>query len=340
MRLGQLRRREFITLLGGAAAAWPLAAHAQQADRMRRIGVLMNVTSDNPASQVQIAAFQQGLQAAGWSVGRNLRIDTRWSGGDVARLQKDAAELIALGPDLVVAGVGPTTQALQRASRTIPIVMAQSVDPVGAGFVASLARPGGNTTGFMQFEYGLSGKWLELLREIAPQVTRIGVIRDHETGAGSGSVVGIAQWAVIQAFASPLGVELSPINLRVAQDIEREMAAFAQERNGGLIVVVNSVAIVHHELIASLAARHRLPAIYPYRFYVEAGGLVSYGPNLVEQYRRAAAYVDRILKGEKPADLPVQAPTKYELAINLKTAKALGLDVPPMLLARADEVIE
>jgi ABC-type uncharacterized transport system substrate-binding protein len=333
-----LRRREFITFLGGAAASWPLAARAQQSERVRRIGLLMNTSSDTAISQAQIAALQQGLQAAGWSVGGNLRIDTRWSGGDVVRLRKEAAELIALGPDLVVAGVGPTTQALQQASRTVPIVMAQSVDPVGAGFVTSLARPGGNTTGFMQFEYGLSGKWLELLREIAPRITRIGVVRDHESGTGS--VVGIAQWAVIQAFASPLGVELTPIHLRIAGDTERELAAFAQGSNDGLIVVVNSVAMLRHELIVSLAARHRLPAIYPYRFFVEAGGLMSYGPDLIGQYRRAAGYVDRILKGEKPADLPVQAPTKYELAINLKTAKTLGLEVPQTLLARANEVIE
>jgi putative ABC transport system substrate-binding protein len=338
MRFNRLRRREFMTLLGGAAAALPLGVRAQQSERIRRIGVLMNASPEHPVAQLQIAAFQQGLQEAGWSVGRNLRIDTRWSGGDVVRLRRPAGELIALDPDLVVAGVGPTTQALQQASRSIPIVMAQSVDPVGAGFVRSLARPGGNTTGFMQFEYGLSGKWLELLREIAPRVTRIGVLRDQESGTGS--VVGIAQWAVIQAFASPLGIELTPINLRVAGDTESDVAAFAPGPNDGLIVVVNSTAILRHELIAALAARHRVPAIYPYRFFVEAGGLISYGPDLVSQYRRAAGYVDRILNGEKPADLPVQAPTKYELVINLKTANALGLDVPPMLLARADEVIE
>jgi putative ABC transport system substrate-binding protein len=298
----------------------------------------MYTTADEPASQARIAGLQQGLQQAGWSVGRNLRIDTRWSAGDAARLRKDAADLVALGPDLIVAGVGPTTQALQQASRTVPIVMAQAVDPVGSGLVRSLARPGGNTTGFTQFEYGLSGKWLELLREIAPQVKRVGVVRDQE--AGTGSVVGIAQWAVIQAFASGLGVELSPISLRIATDAENEMTALAQGPNAGLIVVVGTVTTMRHEILISLAARHRLPAIYPYRFYVEAGGLLSYGPNLIDLYRRAASYVDRILKGEKPADLPVQAPTKYELVINLKTAKALGLEVPPTLLARADEVIE
>jgi putative ABC transport system substrate-binding protein len=332
-----VKRRQFITLLGGAAAAWPIAVRAQ-GERVRRIGVLMYTTADEPASQARIAALQQGLQQAGWSVGRNLRIDTRWSAGDAARLRKDAADLVALGPDLIVAGVGPTTQALQQASRTVPIVMAQAVDPVGSGLVRSLARPGGNTTGFTQFEYGLSGKWLELLREIAPQVKRVGVVRDQQ--AGTGSVVGIAQWAVIQAFASGLGVELSPISLRIATDAENEMTALAQGPNAGLIVVVGTVTTMRHEILISLAARHRLPAIYPYRFYVEAGGLLSYGPNLIDLYRRAASYVDRILKGEKPADLPVQAPTKYELVINLKTAKALGLEVPPTLLARADEVIE
>jgi putative ABC transport system substrate-binding protein len=336
-----VKRRQFITLLGGAAAAWPIAVRAQ-GERVRRIGVLMYTTADEPASQARIAALQQGLQQAGWSVGRNLRIDTRWSAGDAARLRKDAADLVALGPDLIVAGVGPTTQALQQASRTVPIVMAQAVDPVGSGLVRSLARPGGNTTGFTQFEYGLSGKWLELLREIAPQVKRVGVVRDQvrDQEAGTGSVVGIAQWAVIQAFASGLGVELSPISLRIATDAENEMTALAQGPNAGLIVVVGTVTTMRHEILISLAARHRLPAIYPYRFYVEAGGLLSYGPNLIDLYRRAASYVDRILKGEKPADLPVQAPTKYELVINLKTAKALGLEVPPTLLARADEVIE
>jgi putative tryptophan/tyrosine transport system substrate-binding protein len=333
-----MRRRDFITLLGGAAAAWPLAVHAQPAERMRRVGVLMHTSPDNQDSQDRIAALQQGLHEAGWSVGRNLRIDTSWSSGNVAGLRKGAADLVALGVDVAVAGVGPTTQALQQVSRTIPIVMAQSVDPVGAGFVTSLARPKGNTTGFMQFEYGLSGKWLELLKEIKPNIARIGVIRDDESGTGS--VVGTAQWAVIQAFASPSGVELTPINFRNAGDTERDVAAFALEPNGGLIVVVGSTVTIHHKLIISLAARHRLPAVYPYRFFVEAGGLMSYGPNLIDLYRHAAGYVDRILKGEKPADLPVQAPTKYELVINTKTAKALGLTVPPTLLARADEVIE
>jgi putative ABC transport system substrate-binding protein len=333
-----MRRRDFITLLGGAAA-WPLAARAQQGERVRRIGVLMHTVSDDPSSQVRIAALQQGLQEVGLSVGRNLRIDTRWSGGDAARLRKEAVDLVALGPEVIVAGVGPTTQALQHATRSVPIVMAQSVDPVGGGFVRRLARPGGNTTGFMQFEYSLSGKWLELLRDIAPQVRRIGIVRDVE--AGTGSVVGTAQWAVIQAFASPLGVELTPINLGTGGDnTDQEVGAFAEGMSGGLIVVVGSNVTIRHEQIIALAAKHRMPAIYPYRFFVDAGGLISYGPNLIDLYRRAATYVDRILKGEKPADLPVQAPTKYELVINLKTAKALALTVPPTLLALADEVIE
>jgi ABC-type uncharacterized transport system substrate-binding protein len=328
-----MRRREFITLLGGAAAAWPLAAHAQQVERVRRVGVLMYTTPDEPESQARITALAQGLQEAGWSVGRNLRIDTRWSSGDLARLGRDAAELVALGSDVLVAGTGPTTAALQQATRTVPIVMAQGVDPVGGGFVKSLARPGGNTTGFTQFEFGLSAKWLELLREVAPHVTRVGVVRE---AIGQ---VGIAQWAVIGAAASPLGVELSPINLHIAGDTERAVSEFARESNVGLIVLVSTVATIQRELIVTLAARYRLPAVYPYRFFVAGGGLMSYGPNVIDGYRRTASYVDRILKGEKPADLPVQAPTKYQLVINLKSAKALGLELPPTLLARADEVI-
>jgi putative tryptophan/tyrosine transport system substrate-binding protein len=329
-----MKRRAFITLLGGAAVAWPLAAWAQQPERIRRVGVLMYTTPDEPESQARITALAQGLQEAGWTVGRNVRIDVRWSSGDLARLRKDAADLVALGSDVLVAGVGPTAQILQEASRTVPIVMAQGVDPVGAGVVRSLARPGGNTTGFIQFEYGLSAKWLELLREIAPQVSRVGIIRDP-FGA-----VGIGQWAVIGVAASALGVELSPIDLHVAGDTEAIVSEFASGPNGGLIVVTGTVTTIQRERIVALAARHRLPAVYPYRFFVEAGGLMSYGPDLIDGYRRAAGYVDRILKGEKPADLPVQAPTKYELVINPKTAKALGLEVPPMLLARADEVIE
>jgi putative tryptophan/tyrosine transport system substrate-binding protein len=328
-----LRRRQFLTLLGGAVA-WPLPAQAQQVERARRVGVLMYTTPDEPESQARITALAQGLQEAGWSVGRNLRIDTRWSSGDLARLGRDAAELVALGADVLVAGTGPTTAALQQATRTVPIVMAQGVDPVGGGFVKSLARPGGNTTGFTQFEFGLSAKWLELLREVTPHVTRVGVIREPI------GQVGVAQWAVIGAAASPLGVELSPINLHIAGDTERAVSEFARESNVGLIVLVSTVATIQRELIVTLAARYRLPAVYPYRFFVAGGGLMSYGPNVIDGYRRTASYVDRILKGEKPADLPVQAPTKYQLVINLKSARALGLEVPPMLLARADEVIE
>jgi putative ABC transport system substrate-binding protein len=329
-----MRRREFMTLLGGAAVAWPVAARAQQPERMRRIGVLMHTTPDEPESQVRLEAFLQGLQEAGWAVGRNVRIETRWAGGsDVARLRKEALELIGLGPDVILAGVGATTVTLQEATRTVPIVFAQGVDPVGSFQVASLARPGGNTTGFTQFEYGLSAKWLELLKEAAPRVARVGVLRES-------GVAAIGQWAVIQAAASPLGVELSPIQLRDPGGIERDVTAFAGEPNGGLIVVVSTASQIHRELIVELAARHRLPAVYPYRFFVTHGGLMSYGPDLVGLYRRAAGYVSRILNGEKPANLPVQAPTKYELAINLKTAKALDLDVLPSLLARADEVIE
>jgi putative ABC transport system substrate-binding protein len=327
-----MTRREFITLLGGALA-WPVAARAQQGEQVRHVGVLMYTSPEEPDSQARVAAIQRGLEETGWTVGRNLQIDTRWSGGDPARLRKDAADLVALGSDVIVAGVGPTAPALAQASRTVPIVMAQGVDPVGAGFVASLARPGGNMTGFTQFEYTLSGKWIELLKEIAPQVSRVGVIRDL------GGPVGIGQWAVIQAFAAPMGIELSPINL-LAGETERDLSAFARGPSGGLIIVVSTIATIQRELIVAFAARHKLPAVYPYRFFVEAGGLISYGPNLIDLYRRAASYVDRILKGEKPADLPVQAPTKYELVINLKTAKALGLTVPPTLLARADEVIE
>jgi putative ABC transport system substrate-binding protein len=332
-----MRRREFLGSLG-AAAMWPAAAWAQQGAGVRRIGVLMHTNPDNRDSQARLAALQQGLREAGWSVGSNVRFEISWSGGVMAQLRKGAADLVALGVDLLVAGVGPTTQALQNASRSIPIVMAQAVDPVGAGFVSSLSRPRGNTTGFMQFEYGLSGKWLELLKELAPQVRRVGVVRDHE--AGTGSVVGTAQWAVIQAFASPLGTELTPINFRSTSDAEREIAEFSREPHGGLITVVGSTVTIQYQLIISAAARHNIPAVYPYRFYVEAGGLASYGPDLPDLYRRAAGYIDRILKGEKPGDLPVQAPTKYHLAINLKTAKALGIMAPPTLLARADEVIE
>jgi len=319
-------------VMAGSAAAWPLTARSQE--RMRRVGILMYTTPGEPESQARITALAQGLEAAGWAVGRNLRIDTRWSSGDLALLRKDAADLAAGGFDVIVAGVGPTTAALQQATRTVPIIMAQGVDPVGASFVRSLARPRGNITGFTQFEFSLAAKWFELLKEIAPRITRVGVVRE---AVGQ---VGVALWAVIGTAAAPFGVELSPLDVHVASDTERALSEFASEPNGGVIVVVSTVATIQRDLIIAFAARHKVPVVYPYRFFVEAGGLMSYGPNLIDGYRRTATYVDRILKGEKPADLPVQAPTKYELAINLKTAKALGLDVPPTLLARADAVIE
>ena len=327
-----MRRREFITLLGGAAT-WPLAARAQDGERMRRIGVLMHTAADEPESQARLAAFMQGLQELGWGVGRNLRIDYRWSVGDAARLYKDAAELVALAPEVILGGVGATAAALQRASRTVPVVMAQGIDPVGNGYIESLARPGGNITGFIQFEYGLAGKWAELLKEVAPRITRVGVLR--EPGAAA-----IGQWTMIQAVAQSFGAELKPIDLRNASEIELAVMAFAGSPNGGLIVAVSAAALTYRELIIKLAAQHRLPAVYAYRVFVTSGGLITYGPDIASLYRRAAGYVDRILKGEKPADLPVQAPTKYELVINLKTAKELGIDVPAQLLARADEVIE
>jgi putative ABC transport system substrate-binding protein len=328
-----MRRREFITLLGGAAAAWPLAARAQQPERVRRIGVLMHTAADEPASQARLAAFLQGLQESGWVVGRNIRIDTRWSTGDIAQLNRDAAALVAISPDVILAGVGGTIPPLLQATRTVPIIFAQGIDPVGNNFVDSLARPGGNATGFIQFEYSLSGKWLELLKEVAPQVTRVGVLRERGAAA-------IGQWAIIQAVAQSMGVELKPIELSNASDIERAVSAFARLPNSGLLVVVSAASLTHRDLIVALAARHQLPAAYSNRVFVSEGGLISYGPEIISQYRRAAGYVDRVLKGEKPADLPVQVPTKYELVINLQTARALGLTVPASLLARADEVIE
>jgi putative tryptophan/tyrosine transport system substrate-binding protein len=328
-----MNRRAFIAALGGAAAAWPRAAHAQQSEWMRRIGVLMNTGADEPESQARLAAFMQGLQELGWAVGRNMRIDYRWSAGDLARLRKDAVELVALRPEVILAGVGATTPSLLQATHTVPIVMAQGIDPVGAGYVESLARPGGNITGFIQFEYSLAGKWMELLKEIAPGVTRVGVLREPGSAA-------IGQWTMIQAVAQSFGAELKPIDLRDASEIERVVTTFARSPNGGMIVAVSAASLIHRELIVRLAAQHRLPTVYAYRIFVTNGGLITYGPDIASQYRRAAGYVDRILKGEKPADLPVQTPTKYELVINLKTAKALGLEAPPTLLARADEVIE
>ncbi len=329
-----MRRREFIAFLGGAAA-WPRAGRAQQADRMRRVGVLENRTADDRDGQARLAVFLQELQELGWTDGRNVRIDYRWAAADADRSRTYAAELVALAPDVILAASSQSVAALQQRTTTVPIVFANIVDPVGAGFVARLARPGGNTTGFTAFEYSLSGKWFELSREIAPNLTQIAILRDPATAAG------IGQFAVIQAMAQPsFGVELSPIGVRDGGEIERAVAAFAREPNGGLIVTASSGASLHRELIIMLAARHRLPAVYPFRSFVTSGGLISYGPDSTDQFRRAATYVDRILKGEKPADLPVQAPTKYELAINLKTANALGLTMPPSLLARADQVIE
>ena len=329
-----MRRREFITLLGGAAAAWPLAARAQQGERMRRIGVLLPAAADDPEFQARVGAFLQGLAQLGWTIGRNVRIDTRWATTNAADIRRHAAELAALAPDVILAHGASTVGPLLQATRTVPIVFPVVGDPVGAGFVDSLARPGGNATGFMTFEYSLSGKWLELLKQIAPGVTRVAVLRDPAIASGTG------QFGAIQAVAPSLRVEVSPVNVRDAGEIERAVAAFARSSNGGLIVTASALAALHRDLIITLAARHKLPAVYYERYFVAAGGLISYGPDYVDQYRRAAGYVDRILKGEKPADLPVQAPTKYELVINLKTAKALGLDVPPTLLARADEVIE
>ena len=329
-----MKRREFITLVGGAAASWPLPARAQQSELMRRIGVLMSGGASDPERQFWLAAFLQGLQQLGWSEGRNVRIDTRWATGNADLYRTYATELVALAPDVILATASPTVAALQIATRTVPIVFAQAVDPVGGGFVDSLARPGGNITGFTLFEYGMSGKWLELLREIAPRVTRAAVLRDAAIAAGTG------QFGAIQSVAPLVGVEVSPVNVRDPSEIERDVTAFARTANGGLIVTASPLANVHRGLIITLAARHKLPAVYGARYHAADGGLVSYGPDVADAYRRAAGYVDRILKGEKAADLPVQAPTKYELVINLKTAKALGLEIPPSLLARADEVID
>jgi putative tryptophan/tyrosine transport system substrate-binding protein len=328
-----VRRREFIALLGGAAA-WPLAARAQRTDRVRRIGVLMNQAADDPEGQARLIAFVQALQQFGWTDGRNVRIDARWAAGDADRIRKYAIEFASLAPDVILAtgsfGVAPLLQA----TRAVPIVFVIVPDPVGAGFVDSLARPGGNATGFLQFEYALSGKWLELLKQVAPNVTRAAVIRDPAITAG------IGQFGVIQSVAQALGVEVSPVNVRDPGEIERAIAAFARFPNAGLILTGSALATVHRKLIINLAARHRLPTVYTSRYFVTDGGLISYGVDFLDQYRQAAGYVDRILKGEKAADLPVQAPTKYELVINLKTARTLGLEVPPTLLATADEVIE
>jgi ABC-type uncharacterized transport system substrate-binding protein len=328
-----MQRRAFITLLGGAATVWPLMARAQQAERVQRIGVLSGSAADDPDNNVRIAAFVQALQQLGWTDGHNVRIDFRFAAGNAENYRKYAAELAALAPDVILTPGGSFAPMLQ-ATRTVPIVFAFAIDPVGIGFVETLSRPGGNATGFLLFEFSLNAKWMELLKEIAPGVTRAAVLRDSTT------TVGVGQFAVIQSVAPALGVEVSPINLHDAGEIERGVSAFARSGNGGLIVTASPVASVHRDLIVALAARHKLPAVYYDRLFVTGGGLTSYGADFADQYRRAAGYVDRILKGAKPADLPVQAPTKYDLAINLKAAKALGLTVPRALLARADEVIE
>jgi ABC-type uncharacterized transport system substrate-binding protein len=330
-----IERRKFLaTLVGGAAVAWPLAARAQEPDRVRRIGVLMNLTADDPEAPGRVAAFAQGLGELGWTIGRNVRIDYRWGANDPDRGRRYADELIALAPDVILASNTQAVLAVQRTSRTVPIVFVGVIDAVGSSLVKSLGHPGGNATGFMLFEYSLSGKWLELLKEIAPRISRVAVLRDAAIAAA------IGQFAAIHAVAPSMGMELSPLDARDAGEIERAIAAFAGSANGGLIVTSSALAAAHRKLIVALAARHRLPAIYSLRYYATSGGLISYGPDTTDPFRRAAGYVDRILKGAQPADLPVQAPTKYELVINLKTAKALGLEVPPTLLARADEVIE
>ena len=328
-----MKRREFITLLGGAVA-WPVTARGQQPERMRRVGVLTTLAADDEEAMARLAAFLQALQQLGWTGNRNVHIDYRWGAGEPERIRRHAAELAALAPEVILAngtaGVGPLLQA----TRTVPIVFVQVSDPVGAGYIASLARPGGNATGFTLFEYGTSGKWLELLKQIAPSVTRAVVLRDPTQPTG------IAQLAAMHSVAPSLGVEVSPVGLRDPDEIERGVAAFARGANGGLIVTAGALSLVHRDLIIALAARHRLPAVYPYRIFVASGGLMSYGTDSTDSYRRAAGYVDRILKGEKAADLPVQQPTKFDLVINLKAAKALDLDVPATLLATADEVIE
>jgi putative ABC transport system substrate-binding protein len=328
-----MRRREFITLLC-SAAVWPLAARAQQPERMRRIGILLAATADDADFQAWVGAFQQALALLGWTIGRNVRIDTRWATANADEIRRQAAELAALAPDVILAHGSSTVGPMLQATSTVPIVFPIAADPVAAGFVESLARPGGNATGFMTTEYSMGGKWLELLKQTAPGVTRAAVLRDTTQGSGT------SQFAAIQSVAPSLGVEVSPLNMRDAGEIERAVAAFARSPGGGLIVTAGAAANRHRNLIIALAARHKLPAVYHARFMVAGGGLMSYGPDFIDQYQRAAGYVDRILKGEKPANLPVQTPDKYELVINLKTAKALGLAIPPAVLARANEVIE
>jgi putative ABC transport system substrate-binding protein len=329
-----MRRREFFGLVGGAAASWPLAVHAQQPDRMRRVGVLMNLAADDSEAQRRLAAFTQTLRQLDWTDGRNVQIEYRWGSGDVGLFRKYAVELVTFAPDVILAAGTPAVDALQQITRAIPIVFVTVIDPVGAGFVDSLARPGGNSTGFTLFEFGMSGKWLELLKEIVPGLKRVAVLRDAAIGSGTG------QLAAIQAVAPSFGVELSPIGVRDVQEIERAVTRFSSTSGGGLIVTVSTLALVHRDLIIALAQRYQLPTVCGDRVLVVAGGLISYGPDRVDPFRRAADYVNRILRGERPADMPVQAPTKYELVINLKTATALGLTLPPDLLARADEVIE
>jgi len=328
-----IERRKFLATLG-AAAAWPLAARAQQRERMRRVGVLMHLAADDPEGQSRVAAFLQGLQEAGWAVGRNVNIDVRWAAGEADRFRRYAMEIVALTPDVILTSAPPSIRAMQQATRTLPIVFVLVPDAVGTGIVDSLSRPGGNTTGFTSTELGMPVKWLELLKDIAPKMTRAAVLRD------AADATAIGQFGAVKGASPSFGVEISSIGVANAEEIERGITAFAREPNGGLIVLPVPTTVIHRTLIIKLAARHRLPAVYNSRYWIAEGGLVSYGPDVLDQYRRTAGYVDRILRGTKPADLPVQAPTKYELVINLKTAKALGLDVPPTLLARADEVIE
>jgi len=327
-----MQRRQFIAVLG-AAATLPVVARAQQNERVRRIALLTGTTADDPENKARLTAFEQALGQLGWTQGRNVRIDYRFAGGDAATSRKQAEELVALAPDVIVSTGSFSTGSILQATHSVPVVFAIVPDPVGSGFVDSLSQPGGNATGFMQFEYGLSGKWLELLKEIAPSLTRVIVLWDPATA-------GIGQFTIIQSVATSAGIDVRPVKLRDAGEIERAITAFARSQNGGLIVTASPLSVVHRDLIIALAARHKLPAVYYERFYVAAGGLISYGANFIDQLRRTAGYVDRILKGEKPADLPVQAPTKYELVVNLKTAKALGLTIPQSVLTRADEVIE
>jgi putative ABC transport system substrate-binding protein len=329
-----MRRRDFVKMIARSAVAWPLAARAQQDTRMRRIGVLMPLGATDAEAQARVGAFLQGLQEFGWAVGRNVRIEIRWTDGDADEIRKYASELATLAPDVILSTGSSTLGPLLRVTRAVPIVFVVIVDPVGAGYIVSLARPGGNATGFTAFEYGLSAKWLEVLKQIAPGVIRAAVLRDPNITAG------IGQFGAIRSAAPALGIDVSPVNLLDAGEIEHAVAEFARAPGGGLIVPGSALAVVHRKLIITLAARYKLPAVYWTRTPVTDGGLISYGPDLIDQYRLAASYVDRILKGEKPADLPVQDPTKYELVINLKTARAIGLTVPPSLLARADEVIE